>query len=235
VSAEQLSTVAFDIAAVPDVAGIRRIYDLDAALSDSDVAEYAFQRQRATSGCDDLPPHLLRVVEISFAQWGADGLTVSSLAADDVDEASLLARFVAHLSAMGQRIACWGGARRQQPVLRLRTLVHAAVLSEGLQRDPLVCFDEILDLSQRLEGVARGQRVPLVQLAQLLGAPRFVPLGESGVWDAWRGGATQQVTMACERQAVEALRVLLHLRCLAGGMSAAEYALASREMLAHFK
>ena len=38
--------LAFDIETIPDCAGIRRLYDLPAALSDAEVAEVAFQKRR---------------------------------------------------------------------------------------------------------------------------------------------------------------------------------------------
>ena len=51
--------LAFDIETVPDVAGIKRLYDLPDALPDPEVAEVAFQRRRAQTGSDFLAPQLL--------------------------------------------------------------------------------------------------------------------------------------------------------------------------------
>ena len=42
--------LAFDIETIPDVAGIRKLHDLPADLSDNEVAEFAFQQRRAASG-----------------------------------------------------------------------------------------------------------------------------------------------------------------------------------------
>jgi len=36
----------FDIETIPDVAGLRKLYELDAQVSDNDVAEMAFQMRR---------------------------------------------------------------------------------------------------------------------------------------------------------------------------------------------
>ena len=41
--------LAFDIETVPDVPGIRRLYDLPESLPDDEVAEVAFQKRRAVS------------------------------------------------------------------------------------------------------------------------------------------------------------------------------------------
>ncbi|WP_374515100.1 hypothetical protein [Niveibacterium sp.] len=221
--------MAFEIATVPDVAGIRAIYDLDAALSDSDVADYAFQRQRATDGHDDLLPHLQRVVEISFACWGDDRLTVSSLAAANSAEGALIARFSQELTELGGTAACWGANQRQRPVLNLRSLIHASLISELTGR---ACaelrhpFAGIADLSQHLSAFAPDGGVPLHQLAQLLGAGRAQALTGAQVWDAWRSGAAASVTADCERRALASLRVLLRLRCLVGELDVAQMAVA---------
>ena len=42
--------LAFDIETVPDADGLRRVYGLPAAMSDDDVAQFAFQRRRQASG-----------------------------------------------------------------------------------------------------------------------------------------------------------------------------------------
>lgn len=225
------SLVAFDIATVPDVAGIRAIYDLDAALSDSDVADYAFQRQRATDGHDDLLPHMQRVVEISFACWGDDSLTVTSLAAVDAAEGGLIARFSQQLAQFGGTAACWGANRRQRPVLNLRSLIHVSLMSELTGRacaESLHPFAGIVDLSQQLSGSASDGRVPLHQLAQLLGAGRAQALTGAQVWDAWRSGAAASVTADCERRALASLHVLLRLRCLVGELDGAQLVAAER-------
>ena len=55
----------FDIETIPDVAGLRRLNDLPAGLSDDEVAELAFQQRRAKTGNDFLQLHLQRIVTIS--------------------------------------------------------------------------------------------------------------------------------------------------------------------------
>ena len=57
----------FDIETVPDVAGLRTLYGLDAQVNDTDVAEMAFQMRRQKTGNDILQHHLHRVVAISCA------------------------------------------------------------------------------------------------------------------------------------------------------------------------
>ena len=69
----------FDIETVPDCAGIRKIYDLPAELTDQDVAEVAFQKRRAQSGNDFLPPHLHRIVTIGCVLREGEGVQVFSI------------------------------------------------------------------------------------------------------------------------------------------------------------
>ena len=44
-----IPVLTFDIETIPDVAGLRRLHELSADLSDAEVAELAFQR-----GCDEV-------------------------------------------------------------------------------------------------------------------------------------------------------------------------------------
>lgn len=66
----------FDIETVPDVAGLRRVWELDAAVSEEAVVELALQRRRQATGNDFLPPHLQRVVAISCALRERDSVKV---------------------------------------------------------------------------------------------------------------------------------------------------------------
>ena len=61
--------LAFDIETVPDVAGIRRLYELPQSLPDEEVAEIAFQKRRTQTGSDFLPPQLQRVLQTALLQW----------------------------------------------------------------------------------------------------------------------------------------------------------------------
>ena len=55
----------FDIETIPDVDGLRKLYELDAKVSDTDVAEMAFQMRRQKIGTDFIQHHLQKVVAIS--------------------------------------------------------------------------------------------------------------------------------------------------------------------------
>ena len=83
----------FDIETIPDIAGLRALHDLPAALADAEVAEFAFQRQRAKNGSDFLPLHLQRVVVISCALRSDEGFRVWSLAEPKSGEGEIIQRF----------------------------------------------------------------------------------------------------------------------------------------------
>ena len=80
----------FDIETIPDVAGLRRLHDLEPLLSDDEVAELAFQHRRASSGHDFLPLHLQRVAVISCLLRVGKDLRVWSLAEPDAYASHIL-------------------------------------------------------------------------------------------------------------------------------------------------
>ena len=57
--------LAFDIETVPDVHGIRLLYDLPDNLPDSEAVMCAQQKRRAQTGGDFMQHHLHQVVAIS--------------------------------------------------------------------------------------------------------------------------------------------------------------------------
>jgi predicted PolB exonuclease-like 3'-5' exonuclease len=83
----------FDIETIPDVAGIRRLEDLPATLSDEEVAEYAFAARREKTGGDFLPHHLQRVAAISCVFRDNNGFRVRSLGTTTDGEAALVQSF----------------------------------------------------------------------------------------------------------------------------------------------
>ena len=103
--------LAFDIETIPDVAGIRRLHELPDELSDSEVAEFAFQKRRAATGNDFLPLHLQRVIVISCALREADRFTVWSLAEPKLNEAGIVQRFYDGIEKFTPQLVSWNGGR----------------------------------------------------------------------------------------------------------------------------
>ena len=72
--------LAFDIETVPDVNGIRLLYDLPASLPDDEVVLFAQQKRRAQNGSDFMQHHLHQVVAISCCmRWGQDKIHVGTI------------------------------------------------------------------------------------------------------------------------------------------------------------
>ena len=118
--------LAFDIETIPDVAGLRRLHDLDPALSDGEVAELAFQHRRASHGNDFLPLHLQRVAVISCALRVGKDFRVWSLAEPEQSEGEIIQRFFDGIDKFTPQIVSWNGGGFDLPVLHYRGLIHGA-------------------------------------------------------------------------------------------------------------
>src|SRR5690242_8324889 len=99
--------LAFDIETVPDVAGIRRLYDLPADLPEHEVAEVAFQKRRAQTGSDFLGPHLHRVVTVGCVLREGDTVKVFSIAEDS--EKDTIQRFYDGIEKLVPQLVSWNG------------------------------------------------------------------------------------------------------------------------------
>jgi predicted PolB exonuclease-like 3'-5' exonuclease len=97
----------FDIETVPDVSGMRRLYSVPDDLPDAEVAEVAFQKRRAVSNNDFLPPHLHRVLVISCVLRDDDGVRVFSIGEPESGEAAAIQRF-SRASTSSSRRSCRG-------------------------------------------------------------------------------------------------------------------------------
>lgn len=83
----------FDIETVPDVAGIRRINEIDQSVDDAGVLDWFLQRRRTATGSDFAPCHLQRVVAIACALRDEAGLRVWSIGDPADSEPELIRRF----------------------------------------------------------------------------------------------------------------------------------------------
>lgn len=81
--------LAFDIETVPDVQGIRTLYDLPSSLPDDEVVLFAQQKRRAQTGGDFMQHHLHQVVAVSCCmRWGQDKVHVGIIGEMDDGERS---------------------------------------------------------------------------------------------------------------------------------------------------
>jgi predicted PolB exonuclease-like 3'-5' exonuclease len=226
--------LAFDIETVPDVAGLRLLYDIDPKVPDADVAEFAFQKRRAQTGNDFLQLHLQRVVAISCAMREGDSFRCWTLGAEEDGEAELIRRFYDGIDRYTPQLVSWNGCGFDLPVLHYRSLVHGLSaprywdmgdddrdfkFNNYLNRYHTRHLD-VMDVLSLYQG--RGA-APLDQLAKLLGFPGKLGMDGSKVWDAFQDGQIASIRNYCETDAVNTYLVYLRFQLLRGVYDAARY------------
>lgn len=151
--------VALALRTAPDVSGLRRLYSVPERMSDDDVAEYAWQKQRAT-GRTELPHHVQRVTSIVRVWHDENGLhVVAQEVGEGIDEAALLREFFAALAG-DARLVSWRGSRFELPILRCRAVIHSVTA-------PALGLHSHVDLAAALS----PDDIPLGEMACLAGMP----------------------------------------------------------------
>lgn len=209
--------LAFKIKTIPDIAGIRLIHALPADLPDYDVAEFAFQRQRAKNGCDDLPSHLQQIVALSCVlQREGQGIEVFTLGEKNEGEASILSAFFERMFQLKPQLVSWDGIGFDLPVLRCRTLKH------GLQAPRCLMYSDRLsdksidadtlfhtDLSRIGGGNYALANLPLWEMAKLSGFPGEMSKATAKTWDNFQAQRLQSI---CESGEMDVLNIFMLFR-----------------------
>jgi predicted PolB exonuclease-like 3'-5' exonuclease len=110
----------------PTCRGLRRLHDLDPALSDAEVAELAFQQRRARAGTISCRTICSGCV-ISCALRAGKDFRVWSLAEPEQGEAEIIQRFFDGVEKFTPQIVSWNGGGFDLPVLHYRGLIHGVV------------------------------------------------------------------------------------------------------------
>ena len=232
------STLIFDIETIPDVAGLRLLHELDLSLSDAEVAEFAFQKQRAKNGSDFLPLHLQRVVVISYVLRDHEKFTVRSLAEPESTEAQIIQRFFDGIEKFSPQLVSWNGGGFDLPVLHYRGLIHGITapryweMGEGDYRDSRDFkwnnyisryHSRHLDLMDLLAMYQPRAAAPLDQLAKLMGLPGKQGMAGDAVWGAWRDGRIDEIRDYCETDVVNTYLVFLRFQKMRGLLTPPEH------------
>ena len=223
-------TLVFDIETIPDVAGLRKLQDLADSLSDAEVAELAFQKQRARNGSDFLPHYLHRVAVISCALRSDDGFRVWSLAAPKLGEAEIIQRFFAGIEKYTPHLVSWNGGGFDLPVLHYRGLMHGVEAARywdmGDDERDFKWNNYIsryhtrhLDLMDLLALYQPRANAPLDELAKLMGLPGKLGMDGSAVWRAWGEGRGDEIRDYCETDVVNTYLVYLRFQQMRGILS----------------
>jgi predicted PolB exonuclease-like 3'-5' exonuclease len=241
-----IPVLTFDIETIPDIAGLRKLHELPDSLAEAEVAEFAFQKQRAKNGSDFLPLHLQRVVVISCALRNDDGFKVWSLAEPQSGEGEIIQRFYDGIGKYTPQIVSWNGGGFDLPVLHYRGLIHGVAAPRywdmGEDDRDFKWNNYIsryhtrhLDLMDLLAMYQPRANAPLDQLVKLMGLPGKLGMDGGAVWGAWLDGQIDAIRDYCETDVVNTYLVYLRFQKMRGTLSAkahdAEVA-AVREQLA---
>ena len=224
----------FDIETIPDVAGLRRIHDIDAAVSDSQVAEMAFQRRRQATGSDFLPLHLHRIIAIACALRDRDSFRIWSLGEPADGEGELIQRFFEGVEKYTPQLVSWNGGGFDLPVLHYRGLIHgvraARYWDQGEDDREFKWNNYIsryharhLDLMDLLALYQPRGAAPLDEISQLLGLPGKIGLAGSRVWPAWQEGRIAQIRAYCEADVANTYLVFLRFQQMRGALAHDKY------------
>jgi predicted PolB exonuclease-like 3'-5' exonuclease len=224
--------LAFDIETVPDVEGLRRLHGLDAAVSDRDVAEVAFQLKRQASGNDFLPLHLHRVIVISCALRDRDSFRVWSIGGES--EGELIQRFFDGIDKYTPQLVSWNGGGFDLPVLHYRGLIHgvkaARYWDTGEDNRDFKWNNYIsryharhCDLMDLLALFQARASAPLDDLAQLMGFPGKLGMSGGEVWGAYQAGRLADIRNYCETDVVNTFLVNARFQLMRGALDDARY------------
>jgi len=225
--------LAFDIETVPDCPGMRRLYDLPEDLPDAEVAEVAYQKRRAVTGNDFLPPHLQRVVVISCVLRQDEEVRVFSIGEPESGEAAAIQRFFDGIDKYTPQIVSWNGRNFDLPVLAARGLIHGVAAAcfwdtgqdnkDAKWANYINRFHERhLDLMDVLS-MYGGRGAPLHEVARLAGLPGKLGVGGAQVWDSYRAGDVASIRDYCEADCANTYLLYLRFQMMRCALSREQY------------
>ena len=224
----------FDIETVPDVAGLRRVNAVPAALSDAAVLDWATQKRRVQTGNDFLPLQYQRVVAIGCALREGAAFKVWSLGEADDAEPELLRRFFDGIERYTPQLVSWNGGGFDLPVLHYRSLLHGVTAARYWDwgddnRD--FRYNNYLsryhtrhiDLMDVLAAYQPRAFAGLDAMARLCGFPGKLGMDGGDVNAAIAAGRIDDVRRYCETDVMNTYLLYLRFRLLRGLYSAVEY------------
>ena len=225
-----LNCLVFDIETVPDVAGARRLWDLE-NLSDEDVAKVMVaKRQQETGGQSEfLRHHLQRVCSIAAVFRHDDKLSVWSLGEEESSEADLLQRFFDGLDRFSPTLVSWNGGGFDLPVLQYRALLHGIAAPrywETGQDDVSFRYNNYLsryhwrhlDLMDVLSAYQPRAVAKLDEIATLMGFPGKLGMTGGDVWPAFLAGRLRDIRAYCEVDVLNTYLVYLAFEHMRGNL-----------------
>lgn len=227
-------TLVFDLETIPDVEGLRVLYDWGDELSDEDVVDQACAARIEAVGHDFLPLHLQKIAVIGCVFRDAQGLRVRTLGQPDDNEATLIQQFFKTIERYTPKLVSWNGSGFDLPVLHYRALVHGVVaarywdwgdedrdfrFSNYLSRYHTRHID-LMDVLAKYNGRASA---PMDQLARLCGFAGKLGMDGSQVWPAWQAGQHDEVRAYCETDVINTWLLYCRFRLMRGELLPGEY------------
>jgi predicted PolB exonuclease-like 3'-5' exonuclease len=224
----------FDIETIPDAGGLRKLWELDADVSDTGVVELVQQRRRQATGNDFLPAHLQKVVAISCALRSNDGVKVWSLGSAEDSEAEIVKRFFDGIEKYTPQLVSWNGSGFDLPVLHYRALFHGipgcCYWDQG-ENDREFKFNNYIsrfhsrhtDLMDVLAGYQNRAWAPLDEIAQLCGLPGKLGMDGSQVYPAFRRGEIEAIRNYCETDVANTYLLFQRFQLIRGILNRGEY------------
>ena len=224
----------FDIETIPDVAGLRRVWELADEVSEQAVVDLVSQRRRQATGSDFMPVHLQRVVAISCVLRSNDGLRVWSLGSPDDSERDIVARFFDGIEKYKPQLVSWNGSGFDLPVLHYRALFHGipgCCYWDTGENDREFKFNNYLsrfharhtDLMDVLAGYQNRAFAPLDEIAQLCGLPGKLGMDGSKVYDAFKRGEIGAIRDYCETDVANTYLLYLRFQLIRGNLDSSAY------------
>lgn len=224
----------FDLETIPDVAGLRALYEPAESLSDAEFMEQVFAERREKTGSDFLPHHLQKIAVVGCVFRDNNGFRVKTLGDESSDEASMIRQFFKIIDFYTPQIISWNGSGFDWPVLHYRSLIHGISSpcywdTGEVNRD--FKFNNYLsryhtrhtDLMDVFAAYSGRANAPLDQLAKLCGFPGKLGMDGSQVWPAWQEGRADEVRAYCETDVVNTWLMFCRFRLIKGEIDEVGY------------
>lgn len=230
-----MNVFVFDIETVPDVAGARRLWELD-GLDDEGVAAVMYsKRLQETAGSSDfLRHHLQRIVAISAVFREGERFNVWSLGDLNSTEDELIRRFFEGVERYTPTLVSWNGSGFDLPVLHYRALLHGIAAPrywETGDDEREFRYNNYLgryhwrhiDLMDVLAAYQPRAYVPLDQMAVLLGLPGKLGMSGADVWSRYQAGHLREIRDYCETDVLNTYLLFLKFQHMRGQLNPAEH------------
>lgn len=224
----------FDLETIPDVAGLRALYEPAEDLSDDEFVAQVLAERKEKTGSEFLPHHLQKVAVVGCVFRDDKGFRVKTLGDADADEATMIRQFFKIIDYYTPQLISWNGSGFDLPVLHYRSLIHGISASRywdtGEENRDFKFNNYLsryhsrhLDLMDVLAGYTGRANAPLDQLAKLCGFPGKLGMDGSQVWPAWQDGRADEVRAYCETDVVNTWLMYCRFRLIKGELDEVAY------------